>query len=265
MATYAVLGATGATGHQTVLHLLALSPEIKIHVYVRSKPKLLHLLPQVANNKNVRIFEGSMNDTALLTACIASTKAVFAVIASNENAPGLSIAQDSAAAVLASMRRLQQESNAAKLPRIVVLSAVMVNKRLCEKVSWLEHLVIYHAFWHIYQDLEKAESLYAREAEKGSLDLDVRFVQPGALIQGGKSGIVTISEVDRSEPISYADLAEAMVQVANLEGAKPTNVAVVVEGSKLQIHPTLLLTVLEGLLWTFIPRLYGLFQYFHLK
>ncbi|RDW63637.1 NAD(P)-binding Rossmann-fold containing protein [Coleophoma cylindrospora] len=265
MATYAVLGATGATGHQIVLHLLASSPENKIHVYVRSKPKLINLLPQVANNENVRIFEGSMNDTALLAACIASTKAVFAVIASNENAPGLSIAQNSAAAVLASMKRLRHENNASKLPRVVVLSAVMVNKRLLERVSWLEHLIIYHAFWHIYRDLEKAETLYVQEAKKGSLDLDVRFVQPGALIEGGKSGIVTLSDVDHSEPISYGDLAEAMVQVGNLEGAEPTNVAVVVEGTKLQIHPTLLLTVLEGLLWTFIPRLYGLFQYFHLK
>lgn len=83
---YAVLGSTGNCGTALIQNLLK-SPSNQIHAYCRNQPKLHRLLPQVIDNKQVRVFEGSIYDEDLIVSCIGGAKAVFMVVTTNDNIP----------------------------------------------------------------------------------------------------------------------------------------------------------------------------------
>jgi hypothetical protein len=264
MSTFAILGATGATGQQLVRCLLQ-NPENRLHLYVRSQPKLLKIFPEIQNHEKVRIFEGSMNDIELVSACLDSTKAVFSVLASNDNIPGMTIARDSAATIVSALKTLKERDIAAKLPRVVVLSSTSVNPLLYQNEPKLLHWIVYNAFWHLYQDLKDAERLYAQALEDGTLMADVRFVQPAALVDGDCSGVVSLSQDKMSQVLTYGDLARAMVQAGEDPDLKLHKIGVVVDGEKLSFQPGLPMMVLEGLIWTFAPWMYKLCQYLNVK
>ena len=81
MPTYAVLGATGSTG-QEILKLLLQSPKNTVNAYVRSKVKLLKLLPKYVDNNNLHVYEGALNDITVMADCISNTSAVFSALGS---------------------------------------------------------------------------------------------------------------------------------------------------------------------------------------
>ena len=106
MSPYAILGSTGNTG-QALLKVLLQSPDNQIRAYCRSKQKILKLSPGIADDKQVQIYEGELEDVELLASCISGTRAVFLVVAVNENIPGCSVACDTAHAVVAALEQLQ--------------------------------------------------------------------------------------------------------------------------------------------------------------
>lgn len=114
MPTYAVLGATGATG-QALLHLLLQSPKNVVNAYARSKSKLLKLLPQYTDSTNLELFEGSITDVDLLADCLSDVSAVFSVIGANENLPGLHVAQDAAHSIVAACCHLRARNPKVRL------------------------------------------------------------------------------------------------------------------------------------------------------
>lgn len=62
MSTAAALGSTGNTGSCVVRNLLDHSRQNKVNSYSRNKAKLLRVTPEVAENKRVNLFEGSIED-----------------------------------------------------------------------------------------------------------------------------------------------------------------------------------------------------------
>lgn len=84
--TYAVLGSTGNCGTALIQNLLK-NPSNRIHAYCRNQGKLRKILPEVIDNKQVTIFEGSIYDAELMASCVSGTKAVFMVVTTNDNIP----------------------------------------------------------------------------------------------------------------------------------------------------------------------------------
>jgi hypothetical protein len=254
MSTFAILGATGLTGQQLVKCLLQ-KPENKLNLYVRSEPKLLQLFPSIQENRQVRIFEGSMNDIPLVSSCLDGTKAVFSVLASNDNTPGMTIARDAAATVLAALFRLDEKNKDVKLPRVVVLSSASVNPLLYATEPKLVHYIVYYAFWHVYQDLIGAQKMYQKAIDAGDLAIDVRFVEPGGLTKEKETGKVRLTRDKMSPFVSYGDLGRAMVMVGEDDKLGLKNVGLVVDGEEPKMPSGLAFTVLTGLAWTFVPWL----------
>lgn len=83
---YTILGSTGNCGKALIQNLLK-SPSNQIHAYCRNQTKLQQLLPEVIDNKQVRVFEGSIYDVDLMASCVSGAKAVFMVVTTNDNIP----------------------------------------------------------------------------------------------------------------------------------------------------------------------------------
>ena len=79
MASYAVLGATGSTG-SSLIRILLQSQDAQVRAYCRSKQKLNKLLPEIVEDKNLQVFEGSLENVELMTECIRGTRAVFLAV-----------------------------------------------------------------------------------------------------------------------------------------------------------------------------------------
>jgi hypothetical protein len=92
MPTYAVLGSTGNCGTALIQNLLK-SPNNQINAYCRNVAKLHKLIPQVIDNKDVKVFSGSITDVELMEACVRDTQAVFMVATTNDNIPGCHVSQ----------------------------------------------------------------------------------------------------------------------------------------------------------------------------
>src|SRR5690242_7726943 len=99
MSAYAILGATGQVGG-SILKLLGSSPENNINVLVRSRAKLEKSYPSLSSKLNIRVFEGNVSDVATLAQCLEGTRTVFLTTAVTDNDPGVSIAVDTAHAVI---------------------------------------------------------------------------------------------------------------------------------------------------------------------
>ncbi|TGO31384.1 hypothetical protein BHYA_1438g00010 [Botrytis hyacinthi] len=252
MTRFAILGATGATGQQLVKQLLK-SPEHELNLYIRSKSKLLKIFPNIETDGRVQLFEGSMNDLELLGSCIYSTQAVFSVLAINDNVPGMTIAYDAAASILGALRLLKNKGQATHQQRIVVLSSESVNERL-QRSSSFKHWIVYRAFWHVYKDLERAEDLYI-QAAKDSGDIDVKFIHPGAILEGEQSGTVQLSEEHFNDAVNYGDVAAAMIQAGEISNLRGTNFGVVVNGKPVTPSLSLLYVIFRGLVSTYFPWL----------
>ena len=208
--TYAILGATGATGQQ-LFRLLAEEPRNQVNVYVRSRAKLEAMFPIIAEQSNVHVFEGGLHDLDLMRRCIASTSAVFSVVASNSNDRNLSIAQDSARVLVETLEAVRKEDKRAPLPRLLFISSYSVSTIIegqNSAVRWLVHL----ALGNIYGDLIKAET-FLRQHEDW---LQVVFVQPGVLssdpVQRGHA--LSVTSLGNGGFLSYVDLAAGMIEIA---------------------------------------------------
>ncbi|KAK5707340.1 hypothetical protein LTR17_020791 [Elasticomyces elasticus] len=206
MPTYAVLGATGNVG-TALLNILLQSPDRKINAYCRSKPKLLRLVPRIADNKQVEIFEGSLNDIKLVANCLRGTRAAFLAVASTANVPGCTIAQDTARQVVTACETLKQENE--RRPKLIVLSSASVDHSLMSDQPTLLLRVLYCAFQYVYDDLKAAEQFLHSQEDLVS----ATFIRPGALCNDDQRG----HELDLQHakfPLSFLDLAAGMLEVA---------------------------------------------------
>ena len=253
MPSYAILGATGATG-SSLLTLLVKSSDTTINAYVRSKSRLLARFPDLSSNASVHIFEGNIFDITLMASCISGVDAVFAVVATNDNIPGLRVAQDTAETIVAAMSQLRSPDATVKLPQILFLSSASLNPVLNRHQPAFLHWLLMTACSNVYEDLEHAES-YLRN-QRSHLDwLRVTFIQPGGLVEDEQKGH-TISWEGTKPFISYLDLAAGMIEIAENGGYDWKGVCVVPTGEKVKFERKIPGRLLRGLAWHFIPGLY---------
>jgi N-acetyl-gamma-glutamylphosphate reductase len=120
MPKYAVLGATGQTGSELV-KFLSTRTDVHLHIYARSQSRLDEKLPDI-NLDRCTTFVGSIEDTDLISNCIRSTDAVFAVVATNVNQPKCYVARQTADSIIKALKVLSNESeNTFVCPTIVFL------------------------------------------------------------------------------------------------------------------------------------------------
>ena len=255
MPSYAILGATGATG-QSLLTILARSPKNNIHAYLRSKAKLERLEPQASKLSNVRVFEGNLQDISVIASCISGVSAIFSVVATNDSIPGLSIAQDAAHTIVAALCYLRSQDPTAKIPRIIFLSSSSINPHLVRHQPAIFHWLIYNAFYYNYVDLEKAES-YLRLHRSW---LSATFIQPGGLVKDAQKGHAINLERETSF-ISYLDLAAGMIEVADAgEQYDWKGVSVVPTAQDVKFNRMAPVVMVVGLFWHCFPWLYWIFH-----
>ncbi|EAW24701.1 oxidoreductase tpcG [Aspergillus fischeri NRRL 181] len=204
---YAVLGATGNCGTALIQNLLKSSTS-KVHAYCRDKRKLLYLLPHLADNKQVDIFEGSIHDLPLITACVRNCHAVFLVISTNDNVPQCRMALDTATAVIQALRILQGEG--ASMPKLILLSSATLDDQLSQNTApWVRWILLKSAS-QVYQDLSLAEAFLRRQQDWVS----TIFIKPGGLSVDVQRGH-RLSFTEEKSPLSYLDLAAAMIEAAD--------------------------------------------------
>lgn len=211
MAKYAVLGSTGNCGTALIQNLLQ-SPQLNIvHAYCRNESKLRRLVPEAAENKNVRIFAGSIYDVDLMKECIGDTKAVFLVVTTNDNVPGCRLSLDSATTVVQALQELRQ-SGQQILPRLVLLSSGTIDDHLSRDMPWLARYVLLASASHVYEDLRGTEAMLRSHEDW----ISVIFVKPAGLSPDVARGHrLTLDEQESF--ISYLDLAAGMIEVADDE------------------------------------------------
>lgn len=208
--TYAVLGATGNCG-TALVRLLLQSPTARIHAYCRNKPKLLGLIPELADtpSSQVNIFEGSIHDTSLLTDCIRGCRAVFLVVSTNDNIPGCRMAQDTAIGVIQALQILNKESEFTIMPKLVLLSSATLDEQLSRATPALIRWILLRSASHVYRDLVETEAFLRAQGDWVS----TVFIKPGGLSLDVQRGHA-LSLTEEKSPLSYADLAAAMIEAA---------------------------------------------------
>lgn len=259
MPTYTILGATGNTG-RSILQLLLEAPKqeepVVLHLYVRSRSKLLRQSPSLSSRHDVQIFEGSMDDLSVFSACLAQTDVVFSCLAQNASVPGMHIAQEASSEVIRTLTHVKANRQDFRSPHVVVLSAAPVNPILVEKIPSFPRWLVTRAFSHVYADLHIAEQMYRNEKDW----LSVTFVQPGGLTQGPMQGhLLHHGDGPQTAFLSYLDLAGAMIEVARRGPSEEYDWVAISSTSGKALRPKLhiiLPLVFKGLLAHFFPGLW---------
>lgn len=209
--TYVVLGATGNTGSCLVRNLIEQSPRNKVKAYCRNKDKLYRIIPEALENKQIDVYEGSLQDPALMDLVLRDTKAVFLAVTSNDNIPGCRLNTDTATAVIRSLCRLREEAppGAYKPPKLVLLSACCPDDHLSRNMSKLFRPIMLRAASQIYADLDRAEAVMR------SHDHWIKsvFIKPAGLSMDVARGH-TLTLDEEESFISYNDLSNAMIETA---------------------------------------------------
>ena len=255
MVTYAILGSTGNCGSALIQNLLH-KPHIRINAYCRNKAKLYRLLPEVIDNKQVQIFEGSIHDVKLITNCVRGTKAVFLVVTTNDNVPGCRLSQDSASVVIEAFRRIKGEPDSpSQLPKLVLLSSATIDDYLSREMPrWFRWTLLTSAS-HVYEDLRRTEH-FLRSHESWASTI---FIKPAGLSMDISRGHrLTLDEEESF--ISYLDLSAGMIEAAedNVGRYEGRNVCVVNQkrGAGAKLPRGTPLCILMGLARHFLPFLH---------
>ncbi|KAK7963528.1 Monooxygenase mdpK [Apiospora saccharicola] len=261
MATYAVLGSTGNCGSALVQSLLAQSTEVRVNAYCRNKPKLLRLIPQAVDNKQVHVYEGSMDDDTLMDGCIRGAKAVFLAVTSNNNSPGHRLNTDVALTAIRAIYRLRDEASKASPeskyvpPKLVLLSASCIDDHLARSMpKWFRPIML-RAASNIYADLDRAEAVM-RSHDHWIASI---FIKPSGLSPDISRGH-RLTLDDQESFVSYLDLAAGMIEAADDEHGRyeGRNVGVVNkvpgQGAKLPAGTPMAITL--GFIQHFFPWLH---------
>ncbi|MCJ1232714.1 hypothetical protein MMC14_000667 [Varicellaria rhodocarpa] len=259
MPTYAILGATGATGSSLLTLLLPL-PNTHLNLYARSPARLHAMHPTLSSNpSNVSIYTGAFSDTALLASCLRGVDVIFSVVAQNSNEPECSIAVRVTKGVVETLELLKKENDEGegwKCPKVVFLSSQSLNARASKEIPKPMLWLLHQAAWYIYKDLEQAIE-YLRSFPWIPLIL----AEPGGLLnEAPNEKGVRVSEDESSGFISYVDLAKGMVLMAeegNGERWIGKEVGIVV-GQEPAVWKRMALArhLLPGLLASWIPGLW---------
>jgi putative NADH-flavin reductase len=254
--TYAVLGATGQTGYGITKALLP--SKAHLNIYARSLTRLESRFPSIQSAPNVTLFIGDLSNTELFTSCLSKADVVLSTVAQNRNEPGLSVAQQTALAIIQALEPRRSDPNS--LPTVVFLSsgAVMPDKNAERNDTFAQRLVHWCIYW-VYTDLEKSFELF-----KANPWVPVIIAAASALVHGTEHDVQLVDDKEgASMIISYADLAKGMIMMGD-EGERwhGKHVAMWVNGGqKISGNPAALLRYLiPNLLAMVCPPLWRLFE-----
>lgn len=210
MTTYAVLGATGNCGTALIERLLS-SPPSRINAFCRNKSKLISLLPEAGVSKSVKIFEGNIYDVPLITECVRGCHAVFLVISTNENIPGCRVGQDIAINVICALENLKKEEDQSFLTsKLILLSSATLDDQLTRNTPPLIRQMLFRSASNVYHDLRETEKFLRSQRDWVS----TIFIKPGLLSVDVQRGHA-LSLLEATSPLSYLDLAAAMIEAAD--------------------------------------------------
>ena len=251
MPSYAVLGATGNTG-QALINVLLQSPDKKVNAFCRSRKKLLRMTPSIADNKNVTVYEGQLEDVALLAECLRGTCAAFLVVAVPDNMPHCTIAQDTARVAVAAVTKLRNEGETV-LPKLLPLSSAKLDDHLCRNMPGPMKWIVNHATSNQCKDLTAAQRFLLQQPEW----ISTTFIMPGGLCHDKQKGHKISMDLQET-PLSYLDLAAGMVEVADdrASGYHMKNVAVVPTSKDVKFPYESLWECVKGLLAHYFPWTY---------
>ena len=212
MPSYAILGATGATGQALLRHLTSSSyaPDTRINAYARSRVRLEKMFPGLVTKSNIQIFEGSLTNIPLLASCLSGVSTAFVVIGTNVSYPGTRIVQEAAHSVVAALCHLRSQDPSTSIPRILILTSAGINPRADEDMPAVFHWLLHKALSYSYEDLQLAQSYLQLHKSW----LQVVFVQPGGLSNDVARGHRLSTEGTTRGFISYADVASGMIEIA---------------------------------------------------
>lgn len=266
ISTYAVLGATGNCGTALIKNLLQ-RPDARIHAYCRNRAKLLQKLSSLDDDGALTVFEGSVTDSTLLRSCISGCRVVFLVLSTNDNIPGCRLAQDTATAVIQVLQaqrdemrntipqeKKQQQQQQPPPPKLVLLSSGTIDPHFSRHVPWLLQRILLRSASHVYHDLKETEKLLRAHEDW----LRTVYVMPGALAVDVQRGHA-LSFTEQDSPVSYLDLAAAMIEAADDEEGRydGRNVSLVNTGGKPAFPKGTPWCIFIGLLRHYFPFLHS--------
>ncbi|KAL4817015.1 Averufin oxidase A [Aspergillus spinulosporus] len=230
MPSYALLGATGATGSSILRHLLhsGACSDLTVNVLVRSKSKLLAAFPGLNEPRplkptltpTIRIFEGDSTSPDVLGAVIQDASLVFMCVAQNGSPMGTTLVQNTAAALIEARRRQPQPQ--CELT-VIQLRSASLNPVLAVQVRRFVHRLVCFCLAAGYDDLRRACTLYEAAATEGLLQYVL--VDPPTLhdAEGTRATgyrLIDMTDMEDKEKqrqaicLSYADLGVAMCEIA---------------------------------------------------
>nr|POE51846.1 averufin oxidase a [Quercus suber] len=256
MTTYSLLGATGGTGSAILRALLASPPpDLTLNILVRNKAKLLKAFPSLETTISIKIIihEGSPSDSAVLYSSLANTQVIFVCIATNTSMPGVSIALDTAQAIIPSLERHREEQGSAyRAPSLLLLRSASINQHFANKQPRLPHAIILFCEHYVYADLQRAQDLYTSVFEQATSPklLVPIMVDPPAIHNPDitePTGHELMLEGEQSASLNYADLGVAFVEIAHRRDEfAGLEVAVSATGKVAENWPPLVMNLLTG-------------------
>ncbi|KAE8324404.1 Averufin oxidase A [Aspergillus sergii] len=252
MVTYALLGATGATGSSILRHLLHEPPDsLRVQILVRSKVKLLQAFPNLETTRNpqVHVIQGTSTDPDALSECLRNASITFMCVAHNGSLIGTTLCQDSARAIISVFQRQQQSEGASYQPcTIVQLRSASLNPALAAQVPVFIHRIVSFCLFANYADIKQACQYYSEAQKQGTLEYIL--VDPPTLHGANRiqtTGYRLISTESQATALSYADLGAAMCEIAHRQSEfHGRAVGVTATGRVHQTWGVLLRYLLEG-------------------
>ncbi|KAB8269210.1 Averufin oxidase A [Aspergillus minisclerotigenes] len=252
MVTYALLGATGATGSSILRHLLHESPDsLRVQILVRSKVKLLQAFPdlQTTRSPQVHVTQGTSTDPDALSECLRNASIAFMCVAQNGSPIGTTLCQDSARAIISALQQQQQSEGASYQPcTIVQLRSASMNPALAAQVPVFVHRIVTFCLFANYADIKQACQYYSEAQKQGTLEYIL--VDPPTLHDANgmqRTGYRLISTEPQATVLSYADLGAAMCEIAHRQSEfHGRAVGVTATGRVHQTWGVLLRHLLEG-------------------
>ena len=191
--------------------------DLTLNIFVRSRPKLSKAFPDLETTTafKINIIEGTPSDATAMQQCLKNVDIVMACIASNESTPGMSLAYDTATAIIDALEiHRKTQGSAYRSPTIIQLRTASLNPVFRAALPWTARTMASFCFYYIYEDLEYACKLFEESPEL----LNYVYVDPPSIhdADGTTPTGYKLILVGKQEPIlSYADLGAAFCEVAD--------------------------------------------------
>jgi len=222
MTIFTILGGTGSTGSAVIRALISSpTPPTSVHIYVRSKDRLLKTIPALSDPSNLpfklQVFEGTLTDKQSLSDCIKNSSVIFSCIATNYSAPDTRVCEETAAAIISSLGSIRDatKSNDNELyekPTVIYLSSASMDP--VHNGGFLIECALFYA----YKDLRVGERLYRETVSADPGLLNFIFARPPGIMPGEVPTGHKLSLTEVSVIVSYADLGAGMVEMAQNRG-----------------------------------------------